>query len=306
MLATVVEDPFGPQPQGQVLDGIAGGTMGADHPVSWCKDYKGGRSFYTALGNTVGELRRRRLQRSTSTGAIDWAAGVSDPDYSDCGATVLRELPAGQDQRPAEPERADRLRPASRRADHPDRPPRRRAPAQPGDRDVAGHRRPIPVYTQSEDGLYGPGIDHNFATNHWVYLYYAPPNVDNITYSDGTTGHTNNFDAASGRSNSAAPTQAVNISDFDSWIGYFQLSRFKFVDDAPGDPAHLDLASEQQIMRVTVNRGACCHVAGDIDFDKHEQPLARRPATTAPRAAATPATGVRASTRRPTRTRRSA
>ena len=34
-------------------------------------------------------------------------------------------------------------------------------------------------------------------------------------------------------------------------------------------PAHLDLASEQQILRVTNNRGACCHVAGDIDFDKH-------------------------------------
>ena len=66
VLATVVEDPFGPQPQGQVLDGIAGGTMGADHPVSWCKDYKGGRSFYTALGNTADELRRRRTSGRTS------------------------------------------------------------------------------------------------------------------------------------------------------------------------------------------------------------------------------------------------
>ena len=103
-----------------------------------------------------------------------------------------------------------------------------------------------------------------------MYLYYAPPVVDNITYSDGTTGHTNDFDGGAGPSNGAAPTQAVDISDFDSWIGYFQLSRFKFVDDAPGSPAHLDLASEQQIMRVTVNRGACCHVAGDIDFDKHD------------------------------------
>jgi hypothetical protein len=61
----------------------------------------------------------------------------------------------------------------------------------------------------------------------------------------------------------------VNISDYDSWIGYFQLSRFKFVDDAPGNPAHLDLATEQQIMRVPVNRGACCHVAGDLDWDTH-------------------------------------
>ena len=50
---TVVEDPFAPQPQGNTLDGIEGGTMGADHPVSWCKDYQGGRSFYTGLGNTA-------------------------------------------------------------------------------------------------------------------------------------------------------------------------------------------------------------------------------------------------------------
>ena len=69
--------------------------------------------------------------------------------------------------------------------------------------------------------------------------------------------------------NGTAPTQAVSISEFDPWIGYFQLSRFKFVDDGPVGPAHLDLSTEQQILRVPNNRGACCNVAGDIDFDKH-------------------------------------
>ena len=52
------------------------------------------------------------------------------------------------------------------------------------------------------------------------------------------------------------------------YVGYFQLSRFKFVDEHPA-PGALDLASEQKILRVANNRGACCHVAGDIDFDKH-------------------------------------
>ncbi|MET0716215.1 MAG: ThuA domain-containing protein, partial [Mycetocola sp.] len=88
VLATVVEDPFGPQPQGQVLDGIAGGTMGADHPVVWCKDFKGGRSFYTALGNTAGSFDEAAF-RSQLEGAIDWTAGVADKTYSDCGATVI-------------------------------------------------------------------------------------------------------------------------------------------------------------------------------------------------------------------------
>ena len=50
-------------------------------------------------------------------------------------------------------------------------------------------------------------------------------------------------------------------------MGYFQLSRFKFVDATATDAGHLDLASEQKILKVPVNRGACCHVAGDIDFD---------------------------------------
>ena len=121
------------------------------------------------------------------------------------------------------------------------------------------------VYTNSEDGLYGPAVDNNFATNHWVYLYYAPQVADNIKYSDGTTGTRTTH----GRRHGRRPTQAVDLSAWDPWVGYFQLSRFKFVDDAPGMPAHLDLATEQQILRVTNNRGACCHVAGDIDFDKH-------------------------------------
>ena len=53
---------------------------------------------------------------------------------------------------------------------------------------------------------------------------------------------------------------------WDPWEGYFQLSRFKFVD---GPSPTLDLATEQKILKVDNNRGACCHVAGDIDFDRH-------------------------------------
>lgn len=29
-----------------------GGTMGKDHPITWCHEYGGGRAFYTALGHT--------------------------------------------------------------------------------------------------------------------------------------------------------------------------------------------------------------------------------------------------------------
>ena len=50
--------------------------------------------------------------------------------------------------------------------------------------------------------------------------------------------------------------------------------------------AHLNLASEQKIMKVEVNRGACCHVAGDIDFDRTTT-SGSSPATTRRPAAAT-------------------
>src|SRR3954467_10495749 len=88
VLDPVVEDPFEPQPQGNTLKGITGGTMGADHPVSFCKDYQGGRSFYTSLGNTVASYDA--TLGTHLTGAVKWATGQSDPVYSDCGAPVLK------------------------------------------------------------------------------------------------------------------------------------------------------------------------------------------------------------------------
>jgi PKD repeat protein/glucose/arabinose dehydrogenase len=259
VLDTVVEDPFGAQPQGNTLDGIAGGTMGADHPLSWCKDYKGGRSFYTGLGNTAASFDAGLTTHLK--GAISWAAGQSDPVYSDCGATVLKNYqqvkvsgppnlsePIGFDQLPD-----GRVIQTDRRGGV-----HLHDPGTGTSETIAN----IPVYTVNEDGLYGPGVDNNFAQNHWVYLYYAPPTVEDVKLSDGSV-------VTQTTPTTAAPNTAPDFSAWDPYVGYFQLSRFKFVDDAPGAPAHLDLSSEEQILRVSNNRGACCHVAGDIDFDKH-------------------------------------
>jgi glucose/arabinose dehydrogenase len=40
-----------------------------------------------------------------------------------------------------------------------------------------------------------------------------------------------------------------------------RLSRFKLVGN------ELDLGTEQQIIDVAADRGICCHVGGQIDFD---------------------------------------
>jgi PKD repeat protein/glucose/arabinose dehydrogenase/type 1 glutamine amidotransferase len=215
-----------------------GGTMGFDHPITWCKDFQGGRSFYTAGGDTPATFAEAGF-RGHLGGAIRWAAGVTD---GDCGATVLANYqmdfvaappnvsePIGFDVLPD-----GRVVQTDRRGGV-----RLHDPAT----NTTHLLAQIPVYMASEDGMYGPAVDNDFATNRWIYLYYSPP-LDTPTAN--------------------APNTGVDPSVWDPWLGYFQLSRFKLVD---GPSPTLDLASEQQIMRVPVNRGACCHVAGDIDFD---------------------------------------
>jgi cytochrome c len=98
----------------------------------------------------------------------------------------------------------------------------------------------LDVYTHDEDGLQGIAVDPQFSKNHWVYMYYAPkldtPATD-------------------------APENGT-AADFQPYYGYNQLSRFKFTN------GRIDLGSEQKIMQVgPTNRGMCCHVAGNIDFD---------------------------------------
>ena len=192
VLSTVVEDPFGSQPQGGTVDGIDGGTMGFDHPVSWCKDYQGGRSFYTALGNTAAAYDAQLTAHLK--GAIGWAAGTADPVYSDCGATVLANYeqtkissppnlnePIGFDQLPD-----GRIIQTARTGTV-----RLHNPATGTTQvlaDFAAATVPLTqrIYTNSEDGLYGPAIDNNFATNKWVYLFYSPQTVTDVKLSDGS------------------------------------------------------------------------------------------------------------------------
>ena len=234
-----------------------GGTMGYDHPIAWCKDYKGGRSFYTGGGGTAGAFGEADFRKHLG-GALKWAAGKSDEDYSDCGATVLANYQQTKISAPPnllEPIGFDvfddgRVIQTSRGGTV-----RLHDPASGTTKVLAT----IPVYTNSEDGLYGPAIDNDFETNKWVYLYYAPPTV-RIRRCDGTMADVTT-------PTGSAPTTAADPCIWqDTWAGYFQLSRFKFVDGA--NPT-LDLSTEQKIMQVANNRGACCHVAGDIDFDKH-------------------------------------
>jgi glucose/arabinose dehydrogenase/type 1 glutamine amidotransferase len=57
---------------------------GTDHPISWCRDVRGGRSFYTGMGRTADSYGEDRI-RTHLLGAIQWAAGLV---RGNCKATI--------------------------------------------------------------------------------------------------------------------------------------------------------------------------------------------------------------------------
>jgi len=107
----------------------------------------------------------------------------------------------------------------------------------------------IPVYQHDEEGLQGLAVDAGFAENHWVYIYYSPP-LDTPT-DDPATPDFNEGDA---------PLSGT-AAEFARFQGAMRLARFRLDADV------LALDSEQVILEVPVDRGICCHVGGQIDFD---------------------------------------
>jgi glucose/arabinose dehydrogenase/PKD repeat protein len=109
--------------------------------------------------------------------------------------------------------------------------------------DAAGNTKTVGklnVYTHDEEGLQGVAVDPGFATNRYIWLYYSP----RLSTPD-----------------SDAPTEGTQ-TDWDRWKGELYLSRFTLnADDT------VNLASEKIVLRVPNDRGQCCHVGGDIDFD---------------------------------------
>lgn len=109
--------------------------------------------------------------------------------------------------------------------------------------DAAGNTRiagKLDVYSHDEEGLQGIGIDPDFSSNRYIYLYYAPP----LNTPAGDAPETG------------------TAADFAPFDGVNRLSRFVLKADGT-----LDNASEKKILDVQTSRGICCHVGGDIDFD---------------------------------------
>jgi len=54
----------------------SGGTMGTDHPIAWCQEIDGVRSWYTAMGHTI-ESYAEPLFRRHLLGGIESVTGVA-------------------------------------------------------------------------------------------------------------------------------------------------------------------------------------------------------------------------------------
>ncbi len=57
---------------------------GTDHPISWCRDFRGGRSFYTGMGRIAAAYGEADF-KDHLLGAIEWTAGLL---RTNCKATL--------------------------------------------------------------------------------------------------------------------------------------------------------------------------------------------------------------------------
>jgi len=217
-----------------------GGNMGADHPIAWCTEFDGGRSWYTGGGHTEASYAEDDFEKHI-LGGLRWAGGAAD---ADCGES--REAPPGDSdfQQVTLAKGAGVIGEPIGMTVLPDR--RVLTTARDGsiylvtpDAKVSLAGK-IPVYSHDEDGLQGIAVSPNFAEDGWVYAYYAPP----LNTPGGD-----------------APNDGTGPETFEPYKGYNQLSRFKMAGST------IDLASEQKLLEVETDRGQCCHAGGEIDFD---------------------------------------
>ncbi|MEH1167415.1 ThuA domain-containing protein [Micromonospora sp. CPCC 205539] len=144
-----------------------GSAMGADHPISWCRNVGASRVWTTAMGHAKASYTEAFFRQHV-LGGVQWAAGVA---AGDCGGTVWGNFEkVSLDQNTADPMALDVA--ADGRVFYAQRAGQLKIfkPATSGTV-TAGT---LPVYTGGEDGLVGLALDPNFATNGWIYLYHSP------------------------------------------------------------------------------------------------------------------------------------
>ncbi|KAB8166332.1 carbohydrate-binding protein [Streptomyces sp. 3MP-14] len=191
---------FDPNPRGEVHVLVTadestydpgGDAMGPDHPISWCREAEGGQVWATAMGHDAASYTEEAF-RDHVVGGIKWAAGNLP---GDCGGTVWNNFDkVTLDDNTADPMELDvaddgRVFYAQRGGELKVFDPATNSTSTAGTLDV---------YTGGEDGLVGLALDPDFATNGWIYLYYAPADSEeDINRLSRFTVESNTLDVAS-------------------------------------------------------------------------------------------------------------
>lgn len=173
----------------KVRDGIDGLDEGVDHPYSWCQNYDGGRSWFTAGGHAA-EKFSDELFRSHLLGGIEWAAGAVPGDCSatqtgnfqrtalvDEGLADPFELAVAPDRRVFYIERTGALKVVDQESMQVT---------------TALDFAYTPEMTSQSDGLLGLTLDPDFAENDHFYLLWSDPeeprlNLSRFTVSEDDT-----------------------------------------------------------------------------------------------------------------------
>lgn len=233
---------------------------GPFHPISWCRDYDGGRSFYTGMGRTEESYTTDTKFQSHLLGAIQWTTGMV---RGDCQATIASNYTterltaqnqAGQLDQIGEPHGLT-MAPDGKafyigKAACPSGPiadwnnpkvglgcgtihqwdPRTKKVKLLTTLDVMGNRGSGDELVKNEEGLVGITLDPKFEKNGWIYIYWMPH----------------------------------ESIDRDKRIGQRTVSRLTY-DFATES---IDQGTRKDLLHWDAQIHSCCHAGGGMSFDK--------------------------------------
>ncbi|MBO0828352.1 MAG: ThuA domain-containing protein [Streptosporangiales bacterium] len=235
------------------------GANGAFHPVSWCRDYDGGRSFYTGMGGTTASYQDDQNFLSHLTGAIEWTTGLV---RGDCQATIASNYKIERLTKPNQPGQLDQIgephgltvAPDGKvfyvgKAACPSGPivdwndpnvglgcgtihqwdPKTKNVKLLTTLQVMGNRGSGDELVKDEEGLLGITLDPNFEKNGWIYVYWMPH----------------------------------ESIDRDTRIGQRTISRFTYDFGSQS----ISQATRKDLLHWDAQIHSCCHAGGGMAFD---------------------------------------
>lgn len=234
------------------------GAASPFQPVSWCRDYDGGRSFYTGMGGTAASWTDEGF-RSHLLGALQWTTGMV---RGDCQATIGANYTTERLTAPNARGQLDQIGEPHGLTVAPDGTVfyvgKAACPSGPvvpwedpdvglgcgtihqydpetGDvdllitLDVMGNRGSGSELVKNEEGLLGIVPDPDFEQNGWLYVYWMPH-------------------------------ESV---DRERRVGLRTVSRFTYDPERPT----IDQATRVDLLQWETQVHSCCHAGGGMAFD---------------------------------------